>query len=299
MSLLVVGSIAFDSIETPFGKLDELLGGSATFFSAGASFFSPVRVVAVVGEDFDYNLLDFIKDRNVDLSGVYVEKGKTFRWGAKYQKDVNIRETIFTHLNVFQDFKPKIPEKFKESKCVFLANIDPDLQNEVLVQIKNPSLVVMDTMNFWIGGKRKSLLNVISNVDGIILNDSELRELSEEYNLIKAVKIVSKFGPKLIIVKKGEHGSFIYYEGEFFFIPAFPLENVVDPTGAGDSFAGGFMGYIASSMKFGFEEFKNGIIFGTVIASFCVEKFGVERFKYLTRNEIDEREKEFLKMIRM
>jgi sugar/nucleoside kinase (ribokinase family) len=299
MSLLVVGSIAFDSIETPFGKLDELLGGSATFFSAGASFFSPVRAVAVVGEDFDYNLLDFIKDRNVDLSGVYVEKGKTFRWGAKYQKDVNIRETIFTHLNVFQDFKPKIPEKFKESKCVFLANIDPDLQNEVLIQIKNPSLVVMDTMNFWIGGKRKSLLNVISNVDGIILNDSELRELSEEYNLIKAAKIVSKFGPELIIVKKGEHGAFIYYKGEFFFIPAFPLENVVDPTGAGDSFAGGFMGYIASSMKFGFEEFKNGIIFGTVIASFCVEKFGIERFKYLTRNEIDERKEEFLKMIRM
>jgi sugar/nucleoside kinase (ribokinase family) len=253
----------------------------------------------VVGEDFDYNLLDFIKDRNVDLSGVYVEKGKTFRWGAKYQKDVNIRETIFTHLNVFQDFKPKIPEKFKESKCVFLANIDPDLQNEVLIQIKNPSLVVMDTMNFWIGGKRKSLLNVISNVDGIILNDSELRELSEEYNLIKAAKIVSKFGPELIIVKKGEHGAFIYYKGEFFFIPAFPLENVVDPTGAGDSFAGGFMGYIASSMKFGFEEFKNGIIFGTVIASFCVEKFGIERFKYLTRNEIDERKEEFLKMIRM
>ena len=299
MSLLVVGSIAFDSIETAFGRVDESLGGSATFFSASASFFNPVAVVAVVGSDFDNELLDFVRERGVDFSGVYTEAGETFRWGAKYQKDINHRETLYTHLNVFQNFKPRIPEKFRESKSVFLANIDPDLQNEVLKQVKNPGFVMMDTMNIWINGKRDSLINVLKNVNGIVLNDSEIRELSGEFNLIKAVKVINRLGPEIVIVKKGEHGSFIYNNDEFFFVPAYPLNDVLDPTGAGDSFAGGFMGYIAKSGTLSFSEYKRGLIFGTVVSSFCVERFGIERLKYLTKEEIDEREDKFLNMIKL
>lgn len=299
MSLLVVGSIAFDTLETPFGKVNETLGGSATFFSASASYFNPVRVVAVVGSDFDNKILDFIKKRGVDFSGVYTEEGETFRWAAKYQRDINQRETLYTHLNVFQDFKPKIPEKFRESKFVFLANIDPDLQNEVLKQVKNPEFVIMDTMNLWINGKRESLINVLKNVNGIVLNDSEIRDLSGEFNLIKAVKVINRLGPEIIVVKKGEHGSFIYNNDEFFFAPAYPIEEVLDPTGAGDSFAGGFMGYIAKSGSLNFSEYKKGLILGTVVSSFCVERFGIERFKYLTKEEIDERAEIFFNMIKL
>ena len=299
MSLLVVGSIAFDSIETPSGKVTEALGGSASYFSAAASFFNPVRIVAVVGSDFDNSLLDFIKERGVDLEGVYVEEGETFRWGAKYHKDINQRDTIFTKLNVFQSFKPKIPERFVESKYVFLANIDPDIQNDVLNQVKNPDFVVMDTMNYWITEKRDSVINVLKNVNGLILNDSEVRELSGEYNLIKAAKLVNKMGPEIIIVKKGEHGAFLYADDDFFFTPAFPLDEVIDPTGAGDSFAGGFMGYIAGSGSLDVSEYKKGLVFGTIAASFCCERFGIERFKNLLKNELDERTEKFLDMIKL
>ena len=279
MSLLVVGSIAFDSIETPSGRVNEVLGGSASYFSAVASFFNPVRVVAVVG--------------------VYVEDGETFRWGAKYHKDINQRDTLFTKLNVFQSFKPKIPEEFVESKYVFLANIDPDLQNDVLNQVRNPEFVVMDTMNLWINGKRDSLINVLKNVNGLILNDSEVRELTGEYNLIKATKLVKEMGPEIIIVKKGEHGAFLYADDNFFFIPAFPLDEVIDPTGAGDSFAGGFMGYITGSGRLRVSEYKKGLVFGTIAASYCCERFGIERFKDLLKNELDERTEKFLKMIKL
>ncbi|MFC1562641.1 PfkB family carbohydrate kinase [candidate division KSB1 bacterium] len=299
MSLLVVGSIAFDTLETPSGRIDETLGGSGVYFSAAASYFSPSRVVAVVGRDFDNRLLDFVEKRGVDFKGVYVEDGETFRWGCKYHEDFNQRETVFTYLNVFQNFRPNIPEEFKESKYVFLANIDPDLQNEVLNQIKNPEFVVMDTMNFWINGKRESVVNVLKNVNGLILNDSEARELSGEYNLIKAAKIISEMGPEMVIVKKGEHGSFLYADDSFFFTPAYPLEEVIDPTGAGDSFAGGFMGYIVNTRSLEFSEFKKGIISGTIVASFCCESFGIERLKYLDKDELVKRTDEFLNMINL
>ncbi len=299
MSLLVVGSIAFDTLETPSDRVEEILGGSASYFSAVASFFGPVQVVAVVGKDFDNGLLDFIKEKGVDFRGVYVEEGKTFRWGGKYHEDINQRETVFTELNVFENFKPKIPEEFKKSSYTFLANIDPDLQDEVLNQVENPDFIVMDTMNYWINNKRESMIKVLKKVNGLILNDSEARELSEEYNLIKAAKIISQMGPGMIIIKKGEHGAFLYAEDKFFFIPAYPLDEIIDPTGAGDSFAGGFMGYIAEVGSLNFSEFQKGMVFGTIVASFCCERFGLERFKNLQKNELDKRAEDFLNMIKL
>lgn len=297
MSLLVVGSVAFDTIESPSGKVEDELGGSAIYFSAGASLFSPVRVVAVVGNDFDMKSLDFLSEQHVDLEGIYMEEGETFRWGGKYMLDVNERETIFTHLNVFENFNPVIPESYRESEYVFLANIDPELQQDVLSQVKNPEFVVMDTMNHWINEKRDAVIKVLKNVDGIILNDSEVRDLSGEHNLIKAAQEVSKLGPELIIVKKGEHGAFIYAYDSYFFVPAYPLADVQDPTGAGDSFAGGFMGYIAQGGKLRFPEFKKGLVFGTSVASFCVEQFGLGSFKGMTRGNIEDRAKQFMNMI--
>ena len=297
MSLLVVGSVAFDTIESPSGKVEDELGGSAVYFSAGASLFSPVRIVAVVGNDFDMKNLDFLKEKHVDLGGIYMEEGETFRWGGRYMLDVNERETIFTHLNVFENFKPVIPESYRESEYVFLANIDPDIQQDVLSQVKNPEFVVMDTMNHWINEKRDAVIKVLKNVDGIILNDSEVRDLSGEHNLIKAAQEVSKLGPELIIVKKGEHGAFIYAYDNYFFVPAYPLADVQDPTGAGDSFAGGFMGYIAQGGKLRFPEFKKGLVYGTSVASFCVEQFGLGSFRGKTRGNIEDRAKQFMNMI--
>ena len=260
MSLLVVGSIAYDTVETPFGKVEDSLGGSALYFSAAASLFGPVNVVGVVGSDFDASKISFLKKRGVNLDGLYMESGKTFRWGGRYYEDMNKRETLFTYLNVFERFQPRIPEEYRHSEYVFLANIDPELQLKVLEQIRKPKLVVLDTMNFWINGKRAQLQTVLKRSDIIVVNDEEAREMTGEFNLIKAIKRIVEFGPKSVIVKKGEHGAMLYQDGKFFFAPAFPLEKVVDPTGAGDSFAGGFMGYLAKTDKTDFANLKKAII---------------------------------------
>ena len=299
MSLLVVGSIALDSIETPFDKVEDALGGSATYISLAAAYFTnPVNLVGVVGEDFSQEHINMLEEHGVNLDGLQIIKGgKTFKWGGKYHYDLNVRDTLFTDLNVFENFKPVIPESYRESEYVFLANIDPDIQQDVLSQVKNPEFVVMDTMNHWINEKRDAVIKVLKNVDGIILNDSEVRDLSGEHNLIKAAQEVSKLGPELIIVKKGEHGAFIYAYDNYFFVPAYPLADVQDPTGAGDSFAGGFMGYIAQGGKLRFPEFKKGLVYGTSVASFCVEQFGLGSFRGKTRGDIEDRAKQFMNMI--
>ena len=289
MSLLVVGSIAYDTVETPFGKVEDSLGGSALYFSAAASLFGPVNVVGVVGSDFDASKISFLKKRDVNLDGLYMESGKTFRWGGRYYEDMNKRETLFTYLNVFERFQPRIPEAYRHSEYVFLANIDPELQLKVLDQIKKPKLVVLDTMNFWINGKRAQLQKVLKRSDIIVVNDEEAREMTGEFNLIKAIKHIVEYGPKSVIVKKGEHGAMLYQDGKFFFAPAFPLEKVVDPTGAGDSFAGGFMGYLAKADKTDFATLKKAIIYGSTIASFNVEDFSFNRLKTLTMEEIEQR----------
>ncbi len=293
MSLLVVGSIAYDTVETPFGKVEDSLGGSALYFSAAASLFGPVNVVGVVGSDFDASKISFLKKRGVDLEGLYMESGKTFRWGGRYYEDMNKRETLFTYLNVFERFQPRIPEHYRQSEYVFLANIDPELQLQVLDQIEKPKLVVLDTMNFWISGKRSELEKVLKRCDIIILNDEEAREITSEANLIKATRRILDYGPKSVIVKKGEHGAMLYHNGHFFFAPAFPLEKVIDPTGAGDSFAGGFMGYIAKTDKTDFATLKKAVIYGSTIASFNVEDFSFNRLKTITMEEIEERVKAF------
>ncbi len=293
MSLLVVGSIAYDTVETPFGKVEDSLGGSALYFSAAASLFGPVNVVGVVGSDFDASKISFLKKRGVNLDGLYMESGKTFRWGGRYYEDMNKRETLFTYLNVFERFQPRIPEAYQHSEYVFLANIDPELQLQVLEQINKPKLVVLDTMNFWINGKRAQLETVLKRSDIIVVNDQEARELTGEFNLIKAIKRIVEFGPQSVIVKKGEHGAMLYHDGKFFFAPAYPLEKVVDPTGAGDSFAGGFMGYIAKADKRDFPTLKKAIIYGSTIASYNVEDFSFNRLKTLTMEEIDERVRAF------
>ncbi len=289
MSLLVVGSIAYDTVETPFGKVEDSLGGSALYFSAAASLFGPVNVVGVVGSDFDASKISFLKKRGVNLDGLYMESGKTFRWGGRYYEDMNKRETLFTYLNVFERFQPRIPEEYRHSEYVFLANIDPELQLKVLEQIQKPKLVVLDTMNFWINGKRAQLQTVLKRSDIIVVNDEEAREMTGEFNLIKAIKRIVEYGPKSVIVKKGEHGAMLYQDGKFFFAPAFPLEKVVDPTGAGDSFAGGFMGYLAKTDKTDFATLKKAIIYGSTIASFNVEDFSFNRLKTLTMEEIEQR----------
>ncbi len=289
MSLLVVGSIAYDTVETPFGKVEDSLGGSALYFSAAASLFGPVNVVGVVGSDFDAYKISFLKKRGVNLDGLYMESGKTFRWGGRYYEDMNKRETLFTYLNVFERFQPRIPEEYRHSEYVFLANIDPELQLKVLEQIQKPKLVVLDTMNFWINGKRAQLQTVLKRSDIIVVNDEEAREMTGEFNLIKAIKRIVEYGPKSVIVKKGEHGAMLYQDGKFFFAPAFPLEKVVDPTGAGDSFAGGFMGYLAKTDKTDFATLKKAIIYGSTIASFNVEDFSFNRLKTLTMEEIEQR----------
>jgi len=299
MSVLVVGSIAFDTVETPYGNADDSLGGSALYFSSAASLFCPVNVVGVVGSDFDASKISFLKKRNVNFDGLYVESGDTFRWGGRYHKNLNKRDTLFTYLNVFESFQPKIPAQYRKADYVFLANIDPTLQLQVLEQIKKPKLVVLDTMNFWISGKRTMLEEVVKRCDILILNDEEARELSDEQNLNTAIKKVSKMGkPKTLIVKKGEHGAVLYHKNSFFFIPAYPLDKVVDPTGAGDSFAGGFLGYIAKTGNLRLSTLKKALVYGSAIASFNVEDFSFNRLKELTSEDLDTRYAEFKNMTR-
>ena len=293
MSILVVGSLAYDTIETPWGKMDDALGGSALYFSAAASHFSPVNVVGVVGSDFDSSKISFLKKRNVNFDGLYVESGDTFRWGGRYHEDLNRRDTLFTYLNVFERFQPKIPVHYRKAEYVFLANIDPELQLQVLEQIDQPKLTVLDTMNFWISGKRQLLDEVIKKCDILIVNDQEVRELTQKPNLIKATRLLAEKGPETIIVKKGEHGCMMYHNDSFFFAPAFPLEKVIDPTGAGDSFAGGFLGYVASEGKVDENTLRKGVSYGSIIASFNVEDFSFNKLKDLNKEELEDRVQKF------
>ncbi|MDP2208240.1 MAG: PfkB family carbohydrate kinase [Bacteroidota bacterium] len=295
MSLLVVGSLALDTIETPFGKAEEVLGGSSVYISVSASYFvEPVRLVGVVGSDFPKSAIEFLENKNIDLAGLQIiDTGKTFRWGGKYHYDLNVRDTLYTHLNVFEHFKPVIPESYKKSSYVCLGNIDPVLQQCVIEQIQNPRLVIGDTMNFWINGKRKELLKAIEMMDVLVLNDSEARLLSNEPNLIRAAKIIMKMGPRIVIIKKGEHGALLITEKTIFSAPAYPLENINDPTGAGDAFAGGFIGWIAKTDDLSDENLKRAVVYGSTLASFCVEKFSIERIKDLSHLEIKDRFLEF------
>ena len=299
MSVLVVGSVALDSVETPFGKVKDALGGSATYFSAAASYFTDVNVVAVVGDDFPHKDIEFLKKRNVNFDGLIEKAGKTFRWGGKYLFDLNQRETLFTELNVFENFDPELPDGYKETPYLFLANIHPELQLKVLHQMKQPQLVVMDTMNFWIEGTPKPLREVLKHVDILIINDSEVRELSEETNLFIGVKKIQEMGPKTLVIKKGEHGAMMVDKGTYFFAPAFPLKNLQDPTGAGDTFAGGFVGYLAKTDYLCQKNLRRAIIYGSTLASFCCEKFSLNRLKEISKADIDKRYKQFLEMMKV
>jgi sugar/nucleoside kinase (ribokinase family) len=289
MSILVVGSIALDMVETPFGKAENSPGGSALYFSAAASYFAPVNVVGVVGKDFDFKILDFLKSRQVDLTGIYIGDGETFRWGGIYLENMNQRETIYTHLNVFENFRPEIPENYRNSSHIFLANIAPELQLQVLEQISSPELVVLDTMNFWISGNRPALLEVIKNVHILILNDEETLQLSQEKNLLLAGKKILDWGPEYLIIKKGEHGAALISREGYFSAPAFPLEKVIDPTGAGDTFAGGVVGYLARCKLVNDVELRKAIVHGNAIASYNVEDFSFKRLINLSDEDLNAR----------
>ncbi len=286
MSLLVVGSVALDSLETPFGHREEVLGGSASYFSAAASYFGAPRVVAVVGEDFPEEHLRFLEGRGADLSGLARRPGRTFRWNGRYEFDLNTAHTLDTQLNVFADFRPQLPEPYVDSEYVFLGNIDPDLQRAVLDQVRGPRLVACDTMNFWITSKRESLLRTIRRVDLLFVNDAEVRQLSGEHNVVKAARQVLAWGPRAVVVKRGEYGALLFTGGEVFAAAAFPVPDVYDPTGAGDSFAGGFMGYLARCGRESPEILRRAVVLGSVLASFAVEQFGLDRFRTLAAEEI-------------
>lgn len=289
MGVLVVGSVALDSVKTPFGEVQDALGGSATFFSVAAAYFTDVALVAVVGADFPERHVEFLKSRGIDTSGLVVEEGETFRWAGVYGYDLNDRDTIYTKLNVFENFRPRIPDRLAASEFVFLANIDPELQLSVLDQVSSPKLVACDTMNFWIESKREVLSRLLKKVDVMIMNDSECRELAGEPNLIKAARMVLDMGPKTIVVKKGEHGALMADRESFFSAPAFPCEDVFDPTGAGDSFAGGFMGQLAKTKDVSAANIRRAVIFGTVMASFCVEQFSVDGMASLDQADMEDR----------
>ncbi len=289
MSILVVGSVAFDSISTPFGQVEDILGGSACYFSTSASFFTDVNLVAVIGEDFPQEHIDFLKSRNVNLDGLQQVPGQTFRWKGRYEYDLNEAHTLETHLNVFENFKPQLPESYRDAEYVFLANIDPELQLEVLQQVRSPKLVACDTMNFWIGGKKEQLIKTLTKVDILVINEGEARQLADEPNLIKAAQIIRGFGPKTLVVKRGEYGVLMFSEGSTFAAPAYPLEEVFDPTGAGDTFAGGFVGYLASTRNLDEKNLRKAIVFGTVMASFTVEKFSLDRLREIDHQEIADR----------
>jgi sugar/nucleoside kinase (ribokinase family) len=293
MSLLVVGSVALDTVETPFGRTEDALGGSAVYFSASASLFAPVRLVGVVGEDYPLDQLQFLADRGVDLSGLVRAPGESFRWAGTYRYDMNAAETLETRLGVFADFRPHIPESFRSAECVLLANIDPVLQLEVLEQVHNPRFVACDTMNFWIEWKRDELLELLSKVDLLFANDAEIRQLSRETNLARAGRWIQSQGPRFVVIKKGEHGAILFTPDSVFFAPGYPLEEVFDPTGAGDCFAGGFMGYLARAAEATEADLRRAMIYGSAMGSFAVEKFSVERLLDLTAEEIHDRVRQF------
>jgi len=300
VSLLIVGSVALDTVETPFGRAQDALGGSAVYISVSSSYFTaPVRLVGVVGGDFAKEHISFLESRHVDLDGLQtVEGGKTFRWGGKYHYDLNVRDTLFTSLNVFEKFDPKIPEAYRVSGYVCLGNIDPTLQLQVLGQLNKPRLVVGDTMNYWIETKPNELFKTMKHMDVLIINDSEARLLTQEPNLIKAAKQIIGMGPQAVIIKKGEHGAMLVTSDTIFSAPAFPLENIFDPTGAGDSFAGGFIGWLARTEDLSPDNLKRAVIYGSTLASFCVEKFSVDGLRDLSYLKIHDRFRSFMELSR-
>ena len=299
MSLLVVGSVAFDAIETPFGKTDKIIGGAASYISLASSYFSKkVNLVGVVGEDFPQTYIDLLQNHGVNTTGLQIKKGeKSFFWAGKYHNDMNTRDTLVTELNVLGSFDPIIPESYQDTKYLMLGNLAPSVQRTVIERMKKrPELIVMDTMNFWMDIALEDLLETLKLVDVLSINDEEARQLSKEYSLVKAAKKIMAMGPKVLIIKKGEHGALLFKGNQVFFAPALPLEDVFDPTGAGDTFAGGFIGYIAKTQDISFENMKRAIIYGSALASFCVEKFGTERLTEISRTDLDERVEEFVKL---
>jgi len=298
LGLSVIGSIALDSIETPFDKVERALGGSATYISLAASYFTaPVDLVGVVGDDFDKEYIELLEEHDIDLTGLeIIEGGKTFHWSGKYHYDLNSRDTLSTELNVFEKFDPTIPDKFVNNRFVVLGNIDPVLQIKTLNQFKDPKFVICDTMNFWIEGKREELINVLKQIDLLIINDSEARLLANEPNLIKAARIIQDMGPEYLIIKKGEHGALLFGEDTVFSAPAYPLESIYDPTGAGDTFAGGLSGYLHQTEDLSFENLKRAVIYGSAMASFCVEQFSTKGIEELTSLRIHDRFLEFLEL---
>ncbi|MBX3101479.1 MAG: bifunctional hydroxymethylpyrimidine kinase/phosphomethylpyrimidine kinase [Bacteroidetes bacterium] len=302
MSVLVVGSVAFDAIETPFGKTDKIVGGAASYICLASSFFTkPVRLVSVVGGDFPHAFVQTLNSRGVDTQGLEVRPNeKSFFWSGRYHNDLNSRDTLDTQLNVLATFDPQIPAAYQESEFLMLGNLVPDIQRNVIRQMKRrPRLVVMDTMNFWMDTALDSVKKTIAEVDVLTINDEEARQLSGEYSLVKAARAILAMGPRYLIIKKGEHGALLFHENQVFFAPALPLEEVFDPTGAGDTFAGGFLGYLAATKDLSFQNMKNAVIYGSTLASFCVEKFGTERLESLTIEEVRSRYKQFLDLVQI
>ena len=299
MSLLVTGTVAFDAIETPFGKTDKIIGGAATYVSLAASYFTKqVGLIAVVGDDFPQDYIDLLNQKGIDTSGLQIKSGeKSFFWHGKYHMDMNSRDTLVTELNVLADFDPIIPESYQDCTYLMLGNLTPQVQQTVIGRLKNrPKLIVMDTMNFWMDIAMPELKATIAMVDVLTINDAEARQLADEYSLAKAAKKILKMGPKYLIIKKGEHGALLFHENQMFSAPGLPLEEVFDPTGAGDTFAGGFIGYLANTDDISFDNMKRAIIYGSAMASFCVEKFGTERIKNLSSDELKERVNEFVNL---
>ncbi len=300
MSLLVVGTVAFDAIETPFGKTDKILGGAATYISLAASYFTKnINLVSVVGDDFPAEHIEMLQKHKINTEGLQILKGqKTFFWAGKYHNDMNSRDTITTELNVLENFNPIVPESYQDCEFLMLGNLVPKVQQQVITQLKNrPKLIVLDTMNFWMDIAMDDLKETIKMIDVLTINDGEARQLSGEYSLVKAAQKILEMGPKYLIIKKGEHGALLFDKTQVFFAPALPLEDVFDPTGAGDSFAGGFIGYLASTKDISFDNMKRAIIFGSATASFCVEKFGTENLVGLTQNQVDSRVQEFIDLV--
>ncbi len=298
MSLVDIGSVALDDVEAPAGRAEGILGGAASYFAIAASYFAPVRVVGVVGRDFPREHLEFLASRQVDVSAIRTEEGRTFRWGGRYDESLNRRDTLFTELGVFEDFDPVLPDSHREASYVFLANIHPAIQLRVLEQVKAPRFVAMDTMNFWIERTPEELARTLARVQGLVINDEEVRQLTGESNLVRAAAEVRSRGPRVVIIKRGENGAMLFDGEAVFSAPAFPLLEVEDPTGAGDSFAGGFMGSLAREQSLGPEPLRRAVIYGSVLASFCVERFGLDRFRDLAAPEVEARFESFRSLTR-
>ena len=296
MSILVVGSVAFDTIETPYGRAEEVLGGSAAYFAVAASYFARVKLVAVVGADFPAHERAFLASRDIDLEGLEVRKGRTFRWSGRYHEDMNVRDTLDLQLNVFSDFSPVLPARYRNAPFVFLANINPGLQGGVLDQLTQPRLIACDTISHWIEGARPELEALLKKVEVLIINDEEARLLSGEHNLVRAARKILALGPRTLLVKRGEYGVLLFSTNSVFAVPAYPLEEVIDPTGAGDSFAGGFLGFLARSGDLSEANLRRAIVYGSVVASFVVEDFSLRRLHTLTRDDIDRRYRQFVSL---